>query len=170
MTELAKKGCSINFLDNGKFEVAQDRDIVLSGTIVDGLMEINVESGKLPETPTYAMKIKANRSLLHSRLGHPGALPLTKAFPGANPPPLCKPCILSKHHQLPYLGKCKLAPKKLKLLHSDLSGIITPPSLGGSRYYLKMTDSYSSYKFVTLLKHKSETLSQFMQFNTLVGN
>ncbi len=32
----------------------------------------------------------------------------------------------------PYLGKLPIAKDRLDLLHSDLSGIISPPSLGGN--------------------------------------
>lgn len=170
MTELAKNGCSINFLDSGKFEVVQDMDVVLSGNIVDGLMELDVDLGKSLDSPTYAMTAQANGHLLHSRLGHPGPVPFSKIFPNSSPPKSCEPCILAKHHQLPYPGKFKLASEKLELLHSDLSGIITPPSLGGSQYYYKITDSHTSYKFVFLLHQKSETLSKFMKFKSFIEN
>lgn len=170
MTKLAKKGFSINFLENGKFEVVQDTDVVLSGNIVDGLMELDVELGKSTCSPPHAMTAQADGYLLHSRLGHPGIIPFSKVYPGSTPPSSCEPCILSKHHRLPYRGKFELASEKLELLHSDLSGIITPPSLGGSRYYYKITDSFTSYKFVYLLQHKSQTLSHFMKFKTFIKN
>lgn len=63
-----------------------------------------------------------------------------------------------------------MATEKLEQLHSDLSGIITPPSLGGSRYSLKITDSCTSYKFVYLLRNKSQTLPSFMQFTQYIEN
>ena len=56
------------------------------------------------------------------------------------------------------------------MIHSDLSGIISPPSMGGGRYYFKLTDSATSYKFVYILKHKSETLSTFMKFKSFFEN
>lgn len=46
MTELAKKGCSIVFQEGGNFEVVQDKDVVMSGQLVDGLMELDIDLGE----------------------------------------------------------------------------------------------------------------------------
>ena len=43
MNNLAKKGCSIVFKDHGAFEVIQDVDIILSGNLVNGVMELDLE-------------------------------------------------------------------------------------------------------------------------------
>lgn len=40
MVNLAKKGCSIVFKEDSKFDVVQDWDVALSRYIVDGLMEL----------------------------------------------------------------------------------------------------------------------------------
>lgn len=170
MVELAKKGCSIEFKDNGKFEVVQDSDVVLSGNLVDGLMELDIELGELITSAPHAMTAKADGTLLHSRLGHPGAVPFSKVHPNVTPPLLCDTCVLSKHHRQPYPGKFKVASTRLEQLHSDLSGIISPASLGGSRYYFKITDSATAYKFVYILRNKSETLSKLVEFKQLVEN
>lgn len=168
MTELAKKGCSIVFQEGGNFEVVQDQDVVMSGKLVDGLMELDIDLGKFSSTTNYALATRADGNLLHSRVGHPGPIPFSKIYPQATPPKMCDPCIMAKHHQLPYGGKFKVAKEKLEILHSDLSGLISPTSLGGHRYYFKITDSSTSYKFVYLPRHKSETLDQFMKFKTLI--
>lgn len=170
MVELAKKGCSIEFKNDGKFEVVQGSDVVLSGALVDGLMELDIELGGSLSSTQSAMSAKADGVLLHSRLGHPGPVPFSKLYPNVKPPQHCEPCILAKHHRLPYRGKFKVASEKLELLHSDLSGMISPASLSGSRYYFKITDSATSFKFIYILRHKSETLSKFMQFKSLVEN
>lgn len=77
---------------------------------------------------------------------------------------------MSKHHRLPYQGRFKVATERLEMIHSDLSGIITPPSIGGNRYYFKITDSCTSFKFVYLLQSKSQTFSSFVQFKQLIEN
>lgn len=166
---LAKKGCSIKFGDNGHFDVLQDTDVALSGSLAGGVMELDLELGK-----SYAILAKAahltNGMILHSRLGHPGPAPFKHVHPHSSHPISCDPCILSKHHRLPYKGNFKTANEPLELLHSDLSGIISPPSLGSARYFLKITDSSTSFKFVYILRHKSNTLSCFMQFKAFVKN
>lgn len=111
MTELAKKGCSIEFSNNGSFEVIQGSDAVLSGKLADGLMELDVDIGKSPPSFT-ALATRTDGNLLHSRLGHPGPIPLSKGFPGITPPTSCDPCIMAK--QLVYHTK-----ENLKGLLSD---------------------------------------------------
>ena len=134
LVQLAKNGCSLTFKDGGRFEVTQDDEIALSGTIVDGLMELDLELGTSSLPNPCAYTVVTDSVLLHSRLGHPGRLPFIKAFPNHSPPTLCDPCILSKHHRLPYHGRFPVAKEKLEMIHSDLSGIITPASQGGNRY------------------------------------
>ena len=142
----------------------------MSGSLVDGLMELNIDLGKSLITKIHALVTRADGSLLHSRVRHPGPVPFSKIYPGVNPPSICDPCVMSKHHRLPYQGTFKLATEKLELLHSDLSGLISPTSLGGHRFYFKITDSSTSFKFVYMLRNKSETLDQFKKFKTLVEN
>ncbi|MBW0503220.1 hypothetical protein O181_042935 [Austropuccinia psidii MF-1] len=56
---------------------------------------------------------------------------------------------------MPYVGHT---------IHSDLSGRISPPSLGGANYYLKLTDDYSQFKMVYIIKNKSETFDAIKHF------
>lgn len=98
MVELAIKGCSIVFKEDGKFEVLQDSDTVLSGNIVDGLMELDIEIGKYPSQIVTAHTTCTDGAILHSRLGHPGPVPYSKVHPNASPPDSCDACILAKHH------------------------------------------------------------------------
>lgn len=168
MVELAKRGCSIIFKESGKFEVVQDSDVVLSGNLVDGLMELDVEIGESLIRCLRSNPTPADGLLLHSRLGHPGHRPFYKVHSGVPSPLSCEPCILSKHHRLPYQGKFKVASNRLDLLHSNLSGIISPPSLSGGHYFFKITDSATFYKFVYILHNKYETLSKFIGFKQFV--
>lgn len=91
MVELAKKGCLIEFKEDGKFEVVQGADVVLSGALVDGLMELDIELGGFLSSTPVAMTAKADGVLLHSRLGHPGPVPFSKHYPGIEPPQHCEP-------------------------------------------------------------------------------
>lgn len=133
-------------------------------------MELDLDLGKSTLIKPIDFNANTNGALFHSCLGHPGCRPFSKAFPGVTPPSHCDPCILSKHHQLLYQGKFKVASERMELIHSNLSGIITPPSLGGSRYYFKRTNSCTSFKFVYLLLYKSQTLQSFIHFKDLIEN
>lgn len=100
LVQLAQKGCLLIFKEDSWFEVNQDDEVVLSGNIVDVLRELDLELGKFNFNKTVSYTAVNNRTLLHSRRGHPGKIPFTKAFPGCFPPDICKLCILSKHHPL----------------------------------------------------------------------
>lgn len=54
--------------------------------------------------------------------------------------------------------------RPLELLHTDICGPLSVPSLAGSCYILTITDDYSRFTWLFFLKHKSETLSKFRQF------
>lgn len=170
MINLAKKGCSIVFNHNRYFEVIQDKDTVLSGPLVNGVMELDITLGESTTHSPRAMTTRTNGITLHRRLDHSGPRPFEKVDPNTPYPKHCDPCVLLKHHRLPYRGHFETATSKLYIIHSDLSGIITPPSLGGARYFFKITDSCTSFKFVFLLSHKSDTLSSFMKFKACVEN
>ncbi|MBW0585008.1 hypothetical protein O181_124723 [Austropuccinia psidii MF-1] len=77
-------------------------------------------------------------------------------FPQVSSVPFCDTCALSKSHQQPYKGKLPCAPYVGHTVHSDLSGKISPPSIGGGNYYLKMTNDYSRFKVVYIIKRKSD--------------
>lgn len=132
LVKLAQKGCSLEFKDNNRFEVKQDDKIALTGRIINRLMGLDLEIGKSYLSKHLSPPTAADGTLLHSRLGHPGTCPFQKAFPGYSPPTHCDPCVMAKHHRLPYGGKFKVAKDILDLLHSDLSRIIYPSSLGGN--------------------------------------
>lgn len=170
MGDLAKKGCSINFEDNGSFKVMQDASVALSGSLSGGVMELDLDLGNSQTSFAGSTTSITNGHLLHSRLGHPGPIPFHKVFPGVELPSSCEPCILSKLHRLPHRGHIPVASCPLHIIHSDLSGIISPPSLGEARYYFKITDSFSSYKFIHILQFKSETFSAFMKTKNFVEN
>lgn len=84
LVQLAKKGCSLSFVDKGRFEVSQKDDVVLTGKIINGLMELDLDTGKSSSNPC-AMSAVTDSPLLHSRLGHPGGRLFSKAFPGIPP-------------------------------------------------------------------------------------
>lgn len=169
--DLAKKGCSITFEDHNNFNVPHEDNIALRGTINKGVMELDISLGKchalkaMISTPTTT-----DGPTLHSRLGHPGIKPFLKIYPDATYSSHCESCVLSKHHWLPYSGTFKLAEERLDLLQHDLSGITSPPSIGGGRDYFEITDSCTSFKFIYILHNKSETFPSFVKFKADIEN
>ncbi|MBW0558057.1 hypothetical protein O181_097772 [Austropuccinia psidii MF-1] len=94
--------------------------------------------------------------LLHNRAGHPGNEVLRRMYPGVKIFKPCEACALSKSKQLPYKGKLPLQNTPGHTVHSDLSGKISPSTIGGGNHYLKLTDDLSRFKSVYILKRKSD--------------
>lgn len=47
------------------------------------------------------------------------------------------------------------------LMHGDICGPITPPTLAGNKYFLLLVDDFSRYMCIVLLKHKDDALVSF---------
>ena len=53
----------------------------------------------------------------------------------------------------------------MDLMHSDLCGPMTAPSLGGCFYYMIFIDDFSRKTCIYFMKAKSETFAKFQVFN-----
>ena len=60
--------------------------------------------------------------------------------------------------------------RKLDLVHSDLCGPMSVPSLGGARYFLVLVDDLTRFTYVAFLKKKSDTLQELKAFIALMSN
>ncbi|CAK9804033.1 Retrovirus-related Pol polyprotein from transposon TNT 1-94 [Anthophora plagiata] len=80
--------------------------------------------------------------------------------------PRCKVCDMSKMHQLPFHESNKVEKEMLGLIHTDICGPMSTPSLGGARYFATFIDDKTRYTEVAVLKEKSEILSAFKAFKT----
>ena len=58
----------------------------------------------------------------------------------------------------------------LELVHSDVFGPVSVPSLGGSSYYVSFIDDLSRMTWIYFLKKKSEVFERFLEFKSLVEN
>ncbi|KAJ8895726.1 hypothetical protein PR048_001064 [Dryococelus australis] len=52
----------------------------------------------------------------------------------------------------------------LDLVHSDIVGRISPPSIAGAEYFVTFMDDYSGYSEVKILKKKSDVAEAFKQY------
>ncbi|MBW0573313.1 hypothetical protein O181_113028, partial [Austropuccinia psidii MF-1] len=100
----------------------------------------------------------------HNRAAHPGIEVLKRMFPQVSSVPFCGACALSKSNPQPYKGELPRVPYVGHTIHSDLLGRISPPSLGGAKYYLKLTDDYSRFKMVYIIKNKYDTFDAIKHF------
>jgi hypothetical protein len=58
----------------------------------------------------------------------------------------------------------------LELVHSDVFGFVTVPSLGGSLYYVSFIDIFSRKTWIYFPTKKSEFFEKFKEFKSLVEN
>ncbi len=57
---------------------------------------------------------------------------------------------------------------KLELIHTDISGSITPASAGGTGYWLTLTDDFTWSSWAYFLKKKGEALAKLEDFVTWI--
>jgi hypothetical protein len=69
---------------------------------------------------------------------------------------ICEGCVLGKHPEEKFdKGKTHKAYFTLYLIHSDLMGQFTHPSISKSRYLLIFVDDFSRFTLIFFLREKS---------------
>jgi transposase InsO family protein len=82
---------------------------------------------------------------------------------------VCEACIAGKHRRAPFLQQAsRRATKSLELLHGDLCGLVSPPTLRGSLYFLLHVDDYSRYMWVSLIASKDQATAEIKKINAMV--
>jgi hypothetical protein len=113
---------------------------------------------------SVATRSESDAALLHRRAGHPSREALRKMFQVSYSTMNCIACRLSKSHRQPFSGKLPKPACVLDYVYMDLSGKITPSTLGKSSYYFKITDSFSAFKYVFILSAKSQAFEKFKEY------
>ena len=60
--------------------------------------------------------------------------------------------------------------KEFYLVHSDVFGLVSVPSLGKYVYYVSFIDDFSRNTWIYFLRNKSEVFDRLKQFKELVEN
>ena len=79
-------------------------------------------------------------------------------------------CVYGKHNRVSFPSGAKRANKILQLVHSDVFGPVSVPSLGKSLYYVSFIDEFSRNTWIYFLRKKSEVFDKFKEFKALVEN
>jgi len=83
--------------------------------------------------------------------------------------PFCEHCIVSKQTRKPSsLPATHRGKEPLDLVHSDLAGRMSLPSVGGSKYFVLFIDDYSRYTKVYSLRSKAAVISRFREYKAFV--
>ena len=129
----------------------------------------NLDSSPVVDTSNDAVR------LWHYRLGHPSSqrLALLKSIVpdltsyNNNNSFDCHICPLAKQHKLHFPKSTSVFLACFDLIHADIWGPYSTPSLNGSKYFLTLVDDHSGCTWVYLIKSKSDasSLIQFFFFS-----
>jgi hypothetical protein len=82
---------------------------------------------------------------------------------------VCEGCVLGKHPQEKFdKGKSQRASTPLDMIHSDLMGPFSHPSISKARFVLIFVDDFSRFTWIYLLRKKSEVFQHLKDFKALV--
>jgi len=169
VSALIQKGGQIAFKDRKLTISIQDRQIA------QGYQEGNLFYIDTPHTALNAISTVAQPiNLWHERMGHMSSQALKRykdsvkgivldpsAIIDQSP---CSGCELGKQTRSPFPGSSKRSDRRLRMIHSDLMGPMTPRSIQGSLYMATFIDDYSRHGVVYYLKSKDQCVAAFTKF------
>ena len=183
---------SISGLADQGYHIAFQGNKVLSWTrnsSIKKAITIGVRDGSLyklcnSQNPELNLTLSKNMSnsieIWHRRLGHlnfralASISKIVKGLPNLNSDhsSICKGCALGKNTKHSFPNSVHKSKNILELIHTDLCGPMSVPSLNGCQFYVIFIDDYSRRTWIYFLKTKesSEVLSKFKEFKALVEN
>jgi hypothetical protein len=63
----------------------------------------------------------------------------------------------------PITGQSERASDLLGLVHTDVCGPMSSVARGGFQYFITFIDEFSRYKYIYLVRHKSESFEKFKE-------
>ena len=164
------EGC--NFLDtSGKF--------VATGRKVGGLYLLNTSSILHGAATTKQASNTSQLELWHRRFGHLGINNIKRLIKEdmvvgmncdtAGDVGVCEPCAEGKQRRTKFLTRGgKRSDAILGLVHSNVCGKMSTPSLGGGEYFLTFIDDKTRYTWVYVLKRKDQVFEKFLEWKASV--
>jgi hypothetical protein len=183
---LKKNLLSISNLEDKGFRVASvDGQVLIwpKNSNIDKATVIGIREGGLYKLKGHQEQALVHNSVSSSELWHrrPAhinyrALPvLSKVVAGlpdiqVERDGVCKGCALGKNTKGSFISSDSRSKGILDIIHSDVCGQMTMPSLGNFVYYVLFIDDYSRKTRIYFLKAKDEVLNKFQEFKALVEN
>jgi hypothetical protein len=151
----------------------ESRRTLMGGSSKGGLYPISCSTSTSSSSKQVFNVSKVPMSRWHA--GHPSStivrfvlnknsLPFSSNL---SPESVCDVCQQAKCHQLPYPISTSASKAPLELIFSDVWGPACD-SIGQNKYYVSFIDDFSKFTWIYLLKHKSEVLQKFQEFQYLV--
>ena len=174
MAVLESKGFKVVFMEGKALLWSKDED--LSSTLVIGYQEGGLY--KLPGQMMTALvhdEVSPNE-IWHRRLGHlhfkalPDLQKMVSGMPNLDfsQKEICKGCSLGKIVKKSLPSSMHSSKVILELIHSDICGPMSSPSLSGYLYFVIFIDDLSRKTWIYFLKAKNETFYKFQEFKALV--
>jgi hypothetical protein len=113
-------------------------------------------------------------NLWHMRFGHPSFEKLNeinKVFPSVSVQKTslpCDICFYAKQKRLPFSLSQSISTHIFDLVHMDIWGPLSIPSISGFKYFLTIVDDKSRFTWIYLMKLKSETPTLIQNFVKMV--
>jgi gag-polypeptide of LTR copia-type/Integrase core domain/GAG-pre-integrase domain/Zinc knuckle len=166
--------------ERGRCRIFKDGELLATATTCDGTYII--KGAVDTAASALVMKAKETPQLWHQRYGHLGydnmarlpamvkGIGVTAAeFKAANNE-VCEPCLKAKQTRLPFKQSETNIERALDLLHMDVCGPMSVPTLGGRRYVVTFLDDFTGLSLVRVMKEKSEVPSMMMEVINLLEN
>lgn len=174
VSQLIKKGHSVQFHDNGCKILNNSKEEILSCKLMNNMYCLNAST----VTAYVSSSDESDSYLWHQRMSHLNLSDLRKlpnCVEGVNinknkSNMVCEYCQEGKQSRLPFPKEGSRAKKPLELVHSDVCGPLEVKSIGGAQYFLTFVDDFTRKVYVYFLKSKSEVFSKFKMFKVLVEN
>ena len=157
--------------------------VITRGSLVNRMYQLNCET----EPTDHSMSVadasvnddkRRQLNLWHQRLGHLNVQQLKQAVTKCHikgidlsDSDFCEGCVEGKMSRYPFkpVGVIK-STRKLKLVHSDVCGLMPTESFNGKRYFVTFIGYYPRCVKVYFIKHKSEVLQKFKEFEAAATN
>jgi hypothetical protein len=82
----------------------------------------------------------------------------------------CEHCVYGKQNRVRFPSGATREEGILQLVHSDIFGPMSVPSLGKSMYYVSFIDDFSRNTWIYFLRKKYEFFDRFKEFKALIEN
>jgi hypothetical protein len=82
----------------------------------------------------------------------------------------CEHCVYGKQNRVRFPSGASREEGILQLVHNDVFGPVSLPSLGKYGYYVSFIDDFSRNTWIYFLRKKSKVFDRFKEFKALVEN
>lgn len=177
VSSLCGDGADYSFhFGKGKFDYLRNGILQFEGTNRRGVYVMNAKIIVPRTAMALAAAIRPMERLWHIRLGHAhtdGIRELSRkgvvvGLDLEKPPKVvqnCDACIAGKQHKLSMKYNPHRASRIGEVIHSDVCGPMSVPSLGGSRYFVTFIDEFSGYITAVPIAKRSEVGKRFMNYS-----